>query len=87
MSRGYQPTGDGYAPGIVPDMTSSVRPASEARKIAHPAYGYLQNIERCWTDSDEQASRRAHLIVKALADAGMLVDAVVHGTLVLRAAQ
>lgn len=47
--------------------------------LLHRAYAYVENAERCWSDGDDQARKRAGLIVKALADAGLLVGAEIKG--------
>jgi hypothetical protein len=51
----------------------------------HRAYGFVQEAERCWTDSDDQAWKRARLVVRVLADAGLLVGAEVLGDHVVQA--
>jgi hypothetical protein len=51
----------------------------------HGAYTYVERAERCWSDGAEQATERARVIVKALADAGLLVDAEVDGFFVVKA--
>jgi hypothetical protein len=51
--------------------------------IIHPIIRHLTRVEQVWAMIPEQAGLRAHMIARALVEAGYLPDAEIAGDLVI----